>query len=380
MRRVIATMLNGIVCIFITVIFYILAAMLRRFTLTQSRLTELYSPQSAIPLSLALLGFPLLAGIVYFLFINKVSNGVTLGEKLMEIRVITEYKLRYVLLDYLLTVFWVITLMCMWRTGSMPYDRYLAVQVQNVGNTAGKFRKRYVAAMLLVSMMFSGNIQYWLSDDSENSYLYPYYAIGPASFLIDAYMISGAYAVCIELDSTCIKEKRLSEAELGERELDIFSESGKKQAWGFTSVTKAHYENEYKTLGVDAAEICEGRNIAIVSFGRKLKTVRIIDEPWLWIDAMREPFPEFPHIYLHLVLDDVYEENMVYFYNVYEYDITRFMEIPMTNDKGDVSVVWVNTDYGLYQDFPESRHLSAVGREGILGRWEWAYEWLHGNA
>ena len=55
------------------------------------------------------------------------------------------------------------------------------------------------------------------------------------------------------------------------------------------------------------------------------------------------------------------------------------MEIPMTNDQGDVSVVWVNTDYGLYQDFPESRHLT-IGREGILGRWEWAYEWLHGNA
>ena len=74
MRRLTATMLNGTACIFITVIFYMLAAMLRRWILMQSRLTELYSPQAAIPLSLALLGFPLLAGIVYYLFIKKSKN------------------------------------------------------------------------------------------------------------------------------------------------------------------------------------------------------------------------------------------------------------------------------------------------------------------
>ncbi len=377
MKRYCTIMINGSLCMIISSVLRLLIAIPHRQILQMVRPVKLYDLESVFPWRFRILVL-LIAGYLYCFAMEKFCDGVTVGERITGIRVRSNRKIWNMLLEMVSVMLYQITAIWIWVTGKMPYDEILGVEIyDNHKRAADRTISKYKVFLLLVAgLIFS--MFYWKID--ETKYI-PFGIKGPAEYLSDIDIAASAYTGCLELGNQYTGMLLITEKEMGEREKAVFSESGKEKPWAFVSTTEKHFMEQYKNLGIDGWNFDFEKNVIVVTFGRKLNQVRLMDDSRTRLIVSDEMHTN-PYTCLRLELDNTCEDNTIYFYQIPRMPVYRFVDMETHSMFGIKSnprfceVVWMNTDYDLYKTKKHSASVLTIKQEGQMGRWGWAFTYV----
>ena len=141
MRRLLSALINFKCCMWISIVLRLLLAEPHRRLLGLAKPVELYLPGDGI-LGEMYVTLPVLVSCCHILIAQRFWDGVTVGERIAGIRIVTKWKIWHALLEGLSVIAWPFSLFWFWVFDRLPADCLPETEIRYTASAPAGFSKR----------------------------------------------------------------------------------------------------------------------------------------------------------------------------------------------------------------------------------------------